>query len=50
MATVLRIKDNEDGSANVTLELSDEEIGLLLNDAINRALEAYLDAQENNRD
>ena len=47
MAKVKRIKEYEDGSADVTLELTDEEIGLLINDAITRAIENYLKELDN---
>lgn len=42
MATVIDIKDREDGGADVTLELSDYEVTILLEDAITRALTNYL--------
>ena len=42
MATVLQIEENEDGSAQVTFELSTDEVQLLLQDAITRAVQNYV--------
>lgn len=43
MATVIRYDENEDGSAEVQLDLSTDEVKLLLTDAITRAFESYID-------
>ena len=44
---VLEIKDNTDGSANMVLELSEEEIEVLLNLAINQLLKEYIERVKN---
>lgn len=49
MATIIDLIELEDGGAEVTLELDKEEIVLLLQDAITRALNNFINDQENTK-
>ena len=40
---VIDIVENEDGSAKVDIEFEDDEVQLLLQDAVRRAIEKYIE-------
>lgn len=44
---VCNITENEDGSATLDVKLKNEEVQLLLEDAITRALKNYIKEKEN---
>lgn len=47
MVDILNIKENEDGSADVTLSLDEKEISSLIEIGFNKMLEEYLENDKN---